>query len=64
MPTTEINRIIGEQDVSDCDTSNAKVGQDEYSIIFPRECINLSIVHGEVFVFVDWGCDWGTHQGT
>lgn len=43
---TEIDKSTGHQMVYDCDTSNVEVGQEECSVISPRECIASSLIPG------------------
>lgn len=43
---TELDESTGEQVVADCDTSNVEVGQDECSVISPRDCIASSLIPG------------------
>jgi hypothetical protein len=43
---TELDESTGEQVVADCDTSNVEEGQDDCSIISPRDCIASSLIPG------------------
>ena len=43
---TELDESTGEQNVYDCDTSNVEVGQEQCSVISPRDCIASSLIPG------------------
>jgi hypothetical protein len=43
---TELDESTGEQVVAGCDTSNVEEGQDDCSVISPRDCIASSLIPG------------------
>ncbi len=43
---TELDESTGEQVVAGCDTSNFETGQDDCSVISPRDCIASSLIPG------------------